>query len=108
MTNFHEEKVTELLRQKAALFLQQNSNKSSLITVTNAHVTDDGKTATIYVSVFPENKEEEAVEFMKRNRPEFKHFLRDSARLRVIPFVDFKIDVGEKNRQKIDELTRDH
>ncbi len=107
MSTYHEQKVNELLRQKAAEFLQLNSNKTSLITVTNAIVSDDGKTATVYVSVFPVEKEEAALDFMKRNRPDFKHFLKEEARLRVIPFVDFRIDVGEKNRQKIDDLSRE-
>lgn len=107
MALHHEEKLIELLRHKAAAFVQENSNRTSLITVTNAAVTPDGKGATIYVTVFPVEKEEEALDFMRRQRPAFKHFLRDSARLRVIPFVDFKLDVGEKNRQKIDELTKE-
>ena len=105
--SYHEQKLTELLKQKAAEFLSHNSNRTSLITVTNAVVSDDGKTATIFVSVFPVEKEETALDFMKRNRPEFKQFLKDEARLRIIPFVDFKIDVGEKNRQKIDDLSRE-
>ncbi len=102
--NYHDEKVTELLKQAAAAFLLDVSNSNPLITVTDAKIVDNAKSATIFITVFPVEKEEEAIDFVKRKRSDFKHYLKDHARLRVIPFVDFKIDVGEKNRQRIDEL----
>lgn len=104
MADYHNQKVTELLKHAAAAFLLDVSNSNPLITVTDAKIMDNAKLATIFITVFPVEKEEEALDFVKRKRSEFKHYLKDNARLRVIPFVDFKIDVGEKNRQKIDEL----
>jgi ribosome-binding factor A len=35
-----------------------------------------------------------------------REFLKKNMRTKIIPFVDFAIDLGEKNRQKIDELLR--
>lgn len=94
----------EVLRQEAANFLQRESNKTSLVTVTRAELSRDGKYATIFLTVLPENKEEEALNFVKRKRSEFKEFVKEHTRIGRIPFFDFEIDKGEKNRQRIDSL----
>jgi ribosome-binding factor A len=87
-----------------ARFLNLNSNTSSLLTVTRVEVSKDSKHATLYFTVFPEQFEKTALEFAKRKRSEFKQFVRDNSVIARIPHIDFEIDFGEKNRQRIDEL----
>lgn len=103
----HHQKASEQVKHAAARFLGLESNRTSLITVTNAAISDDGKYATIFITVFPEAEEKSALDFVKRKRSEFKAFLKEETRLRTIPFVDFTIDSGEKNRQRIEEISRD-
>ncbi|MCX6701609.1 MAG: ribosome-binding factor A [Candidatus Zambryskibacteria bacterium] len=98
------EKIAEILHDLGARFLSLNGNKSSLITVTRVNLTRDGKYATIFFTVFPDNFEKTALEFAKRKRSEFKKFIKENSRLGRIPQMDFEIDSGEKNRQKIDNL----
>jgi len=81
-----------------------NGNGSSLLTVTRAELTEDGKHATIFFTVFPDTFEKTALEFAKRKRSEFKEFVKENSQLGRIPLLDFEIDSGEKNRQKIDSL----
>ncbi len=98
------DRIKEQLRDLSARFLLQNGNGSSLLTVTNVELTPDGKNATIFFTVFPETHEKTALEFAKRKRPDFKEFVKENSKLGRIPFLDFEIDAGEKNRQKIDKL----
>jgi|SRR3989344_2102862 len=98
------EKIKEILRDLGARFLLLNGNKSSLITVTRVELTGDEKRATIFFTVFPEQFEKTALEFAKRKRSEFKEFVKENGKLGRIPQLDFEIDLGEKNRQKIDNL----
>lgn len=98
-------KKEEQLRELGAKFLQENNNGSSLITVTRAELTDNGKNATIYFTVFPEDFEKTAVEFAKRKRSEFRHFVMENSRIGIVPNLDFEIDFGEKNRQRIDQIS---
>ncbi len=107
MPNFRNEKLRELFMHTAAIFLQENSNGSALLPVTNAVVSPNGKYATIFFTVFPVDKEKTALEFAKRKRPEFKAFVKEKVRMRVLPMFDFEIDGGEKNRQKIDDISRE-
>ena len=98
------ERMTEILHDMGARFLSINSNKSSLMTVTSVRVSGDEKCATIFFTVFPEKLEKTAMEFAKRKRSDFKTFIKENSKLGKIPQIDFEIDLGEKNRQKIDSL----
>ena len=104
MTTTKNEKKGEILHDLAARFLMMNGNNSSLITVTGVNLTRDGKYATILFTVFPDKFEKTALEFSRRKRSEFKEFIKENSRLGRIPQIDFEIDLGEKNRQKIDAL----
>lgn len=101
---FRNQKIKEMIRDLAARFLEQEGNKSSLITVTNVMLSKDEKYATIFYTVFPSEFEKTSLEFAKRKRSEFKSFFKEHSRIGRIPFFDFEIDLGEKNRQKIDSL----
>ncbi len=101
------EKMIELLRHEAAKFLQGETSGASLITVTRVEVSDDGKYATIFFSVLPEDKENAAQDFVKRKRSDFKQHLMKETRLGRIPFLSFELDLGEKNRQLIDRLSNE-
>lgn len=98
------ERIKEILHDMAARFLTINGNGSSLITVTRVELTADAKRATIFFTVFPQYFEKTALEFAKRKRSEFKEFVKEHSKLGRIPLLDFDIDSGEKNRQKIDYL----
>ena len=100
------EKIAVLIKQLSAQFLSRETNKTSLITVIDANVSPDMKRGTIFITVLPDNKEKEALEFAKRKRAELREYLKKNMQVKTIPFLDVMIDKGEKNRQKIDELLR--
>ncbi len=97
--------MADQLKELAAQFLQRESNRTSLITVTSIDLHSRSNIANIFVTVLPADKEKAALDFLKRMRGPFRDYVKDNARLRAIPTFDFEIDKGEKNRQKIDELT---
>jgi ribosome-binding factor A len=103
---FKKEKLEELIRSLAAQFLAEEADPSSLITITRATASTKLETATIFFTVYPETREKSALDFVKRKRKQFRDFVKSHSRLRYVPFVDFQIDAGEKNRQHIDELSR--
>lgn len=102
--NVRDEKVIELVKNLAAKFLQQEAGPSSLITVTQATFHEKSNMSVVFFTAFPEEKEKTALLFAKRKRSEFREYFRANSRIRSIPFFDFAIDMGEKNRQKIDTL----
>lgn len=95
-----------MMAHRAADFFARESNRESLITVTRADVSPDLKNVKIYFTVLPEKFEEAALNFAKRNRTDFREYIKKHASLQRLPTIDFVIDDGEKNRQRIDDLTR--
>jgi len=104
---YHDERLAEQIRELAAEFIQRESNGRSLITVTSVRTFDENKNATVYFTVFPNDREADALDFLKRKRHDFKQYVKEKAPLGRVPFFDFEIDLGEKNRQRIEELSRE-
>jgi ribosome-binding factor A len=106
MASRRQTQISEMLMHHAADFFARESNGKSLITVTAADVSPDLRAIKIYFSVLPSEYEKQALNFAKRSRTEFREYIKSHARLQYLPDVDFAIDLGEKNRQLIDELTK--
>lgn len=106
MSAHKQEKITSVIVPIIAEYLNYHSNGSSMITVTNCLVSDDLKRATFYITVLPNNKEQEALNFAKRQRSEMREYLKKKTKIGLLPFIDIEIDEGEKHRQKIDELLK--
>lgn len=101
-------KVSEEIAHQAGLFLARSIKAGgSLVTVTRADIAPDLKNVTVFVSVLPKSHEDEMLRSLKRLRTDFHDSLKKTTVLRTIPTVDFEIDYGESNRQRIDELTRE-
>lgn len=102
---YKEEKTAELIRHLAADFLQAESNGSSLVTVTRVELANRLTKAIILISVLPEEKQTEALDFARRKRSEFREYVKKHAKIGRIPLFDFEIDYGEKNRQRIEAIS---
>ncbi|HEY4478625.1 MAG TPA: ribosome-binding factor A [Candidatus Paceibacterota bacterium] len=101
-----DEILKELIKKIAGEFVQKESNYTSLITITDVSLAERGKRSSIFFTVLPEEKEEAVLDFLKRKRSDFREYFKTKARMRALPYFDFNIDKGEKNRQHIDEISR--
>jgi len=100
-------KVGEELTHQAGQFLAANMRAGgALITVTRGSISPDLRNITIFVSVLPKSREVDMLKELKRLRTDFHDYLKDKTVLRDVPTVDFQLDLGEENRQRIDELTK--
>jgi ribosome-binding factor A len=100
-------KIEEQVREISARFIERESNKTALITVTRVEVYERGRSATVYFSVLPVTSEEAALNFLKRKRAELREVIKKQMNVRTIPFIDVAIDSGEKARQTIDALLKE-
>ena len=69
-------------------------------------LSEDNKYVKVFLSVLPEAEEKRALAFCVREKGAMYLYIRGKIRVHPIPQLDFAIDHGEKNRQRIDELTR--
>jgi ribosome-binding factor A len=98
------EKLPELLMHLAAEWIELESNRTSLITVTNARMSENGRRIVIYYTVLPDDKEGVVSEFLNRRKRDFFAYVDKKAKIGRMPEIQFAFDVGEKNRQRIDFL----
>lgn len=103
-TKYKDEKMASLLLQFAGEYVSLESNSLSLITMTKAEMLDRGRRAIIFFTALPEDKEAEALDFLRRRRQDFRRFVSGKKSFGFVPKIDFAIDLGEHNRQRIDEL----
>ncbi len=104
MAEFSEKRKIDLIQKLASEYIVRESNHTSLITVTKVEVFARGSRADIFFTVLPEHKEEAALDFLQRSKSDFRGYVMEKSRIPRIPMFDFKIDVGEKNRQKVENL----
>lgn len=104
--NYHENRAAEQIAHEAAKFIVEEAGSQSLITVTRAVLSSHGDRATVFVSVFPEKEARPALSFLARARAAFSEHLKKNTRIKPLPRVDFALDEGEKNRRRLDELSR--
>ena len=105
MKSTKSEKMREAIRHAAAEFMAEVADNTSLITVTNLHLAPKGDRATILITLFPSDKEKDALAFSNRQGGKLRDFIGQRISLQHLPYVSFALDVGEKNRQKIEELS---
>ena len=105
MRELKRNRTGEIIHRLAAKFILEQSSKSSLITITRVELSPTGKEAKIFFTTLPEEQEDTALKFLERKTKEFQRYVRDQSRIGLVPHLDFKIDYGERNRQRLDKLT---
>lgn len=97
-------RAATIITELAAKYIAREAGRSTLITPTRT-VFADRKHATIFVSVFPETETVHALKFLNRHRDDFRNSLKKQSRLMILPFIEFQEDLGERNRQRLDEIS---
>jgi len=106
MNSVKREKIEEIIHRGAAEFIRDEASNSSLITVTRVEMNVSGKDAIVYFTTLPESEEDTALKFLDRKAPEFKQKMISESRIGIVPHLRFKIDYGERNRQRLDQLSK--
>lgn len=104
--SIRDEQASSLLIHIAGEFIAREAGRSTLITPTRAEIAPDRKNATVFISVFPDDQMEHALEFLGRKSDEFRAFMKQKGRFSFLPRVKFQADLGEKHRQHIDDISR--
>lgn len=91
----------------AATFIAQEANTNPLITITHVSTSPDYRKVTIFFTTIPEGREADAEIFLKRSASELRHFIKKKSDLKIIPHLEFALDVGERHRQHTDEVFRE-
>ncbi len=100
-----QEKIESLLAQKVGEFLSMEAGNMSLITVTRVAYNDKTKHATVFITVLPDSQEKTALAFAKRKSSDMREWMKEKVLMGSLPVFEFVIDIGEKNRQRVDDIS---
>jgi ribosome-binding factor A len=84
-------KVESALLHAAAEFINRESNRRSLITVTKVVMDQRGR-AEVYVSVYPDNQAAAALDFLSRMQDDMREYVKKKIKMRSIPHFTFVQD----------------
>ena len=105
-TELKHKRAESIIHQLIAKYVNEESNKSSFITITRILLNKANTIAEVWVSVYPKKKEEEGLKFLKRGKSRCKNYIKSNSKLRTIPAVRFHIDKGDEHMARIDALTK--
>lgn len=96
----------EITRLVSAWVAREATTAASLITPMRTDFQPENNRATVYVTVLPDDAQERALQFLRRRVSDIREYVGDHLTTKYLPWLDFAIDAGEKNRQRIDALSR--
>jgi ribosome-binding factor A len=111
MDSVRQNKIARLIQKELAIFFQAESRNlfaGRMITVTVVRVSPDLSLAKVYLSVFPQNKDEDFVAQVTQHsrtiRTTLGHHIRHQ--VRVIPELAFYLDDSMDYFEHIDNLLK--
>lgn len=100
-------RVESLLRELVADYIKHEANTDPLITVTRTSTSPDYRKVTIFFTTIPDGREADALVFLKRSGSDMRGYVKRKSNLKIVPFLEFMVDYGERHRQHIDEIARE-
>lgn len=101
------DRVNELIKRELSKVLEEQFNfEETLITVSYINTSPDLRTAKAYVSIFPHEKSEEAIEKLKKEFSKFQQILSQTIKLKYIPKIEVNLDESFEYEDKIEGLIK--
>lgn len=106
MSDHRIKKLNSLLREEVGKIFQKDLDfeKGVLVTITKADVSPDVTHAKISLSILPENREKEVMDYLNENIYEIQQLINKKLVLRKVPKIRFVIDPSIKSAARIEEL----
>ena len=84
--------IVSAIHEAAAEFVNRESNRQSLITVTKVEMDERGMRALVFISIFPDSHAKTALDFLQRRSEDLRTFIKKRIKVRVIPQFTFMQD----------------
>jgi ribosome-binding factor A len=101
-----QERVSSLLKNLISSFIKSENLLGSVVTISAVEVAKDIKTAKVFISVFPEEKEKETIKLLEEKSHELYNYFSSRLKMRFTPRVIFLPDKIMKAERRIGELLK--
>jgi len=100
--SFFKEKLDSILQKEVSeAILKEIDKKDFLITVTKVKTSPDLSKSEVFLTIFPDQKEKEALDLLNKNVGQIQKAINKKVKVKYVPMIVFKIDKGAKNLYKI-------
>lgn len=103
---YRQERVSSLLARLIPEFIAEHWFSPSRVAVSRIEVSKALKEAIVYVIISPESQEKAALRELAAMRLKLYNEVAGILKTKFTPRFEFRIDKGEKNREKIEELLK--
>ncbi len=109
MSTHRLEKINELIRlELGKIFLSEEEfGQGVLVTILKVDTAEDLKTASVYLSIFPENKREPVMKKLNSDLSELWYQLMKKLNMHPVPKMRFILNTDEDEGQKIEGIIQD-
>jgi ribosome-binding factor A len=99
-------RVNQLLKKELGQIILKEIDfpKDVLVTITRVETLPDLKESKVYISVFPENKEQEAIELLTRKIYFLQQKINRRLKMRPLPRLLFLLEEKTAEAGKIEEI----
>jgi len=103
---YRKEKINDLIRDEVGKILHQNLDVDldALVTVIKAIVSEDLNHVRIYISVFPSQFGQKALEQINRRIYFLQQILNKKLKIHPVPKMFFVIDISEERAEKVEKI----
>jgi ribosome-binding factor A len=89
--------IEELIKQEVAKIVHKIAPKESMATVTDVKISNDMRTAQVWVSIYAKNEQKKIIRLLESKKFYIQDILNKKVTLKYVPKVTFKLDeTGEK------------
>lgn len=98
--------VNELIRAEFAALLPRDVElpNDALVTVTRVETTKDLKNAMIFLTILPQDNEQDIFTFLEKELPSLQQKMAARLSMKSTPVLRLKIDETEKRAARIDQI----
>jgi len=108
---WHNERLTELLHREIGTVIAQRLRDPRIpevVTVTRIKLAKDNRNATVFVSMFGEEKEkQDALVALNKAAPFIQHAVAEKITVKHFPRLYFRLDKSVEYSQHINDLLKD-
>lgn len=100
------EKISELIKRELGSLVQSEFEHSAeqLLTVTEVTVANDLLTASVKVSIWPQDQSEKIFDNLTKQTGFFQHLLNRRLKMRPVPKIVFELDRRMAEAGRVEEL----
>ena len=100
-------KVNELVKETLGNILKEDfSYENVLISISYVKTTQDLKSSRVFVTVFPYDKKEEVLDFLKQSLPKIQALFGNTIELKFTPKLEILFDESYEYEAQIEDLCR--